>query len=277
MPIVDGQTIQTDLAELGLTGSDVAVHSSLRSFGQVSGGAETVVDALLNVCGTVLVPTFCGIGRTNAPAGDRPAQNAWDYDASDPRTEPIEPFDPAIFDRTSSMDVAEMGQIPAALLQHPGTVRSQHPSVSWAANGSLAQHYTSDHLPDDPNLPLKRLSDSEGLIVLLGVGLTVCTAVHLAEELSGRRPFIRWVLYADGEVRRIREYGCSDGFGNLTQHVETLGKRCTIGGSLAVAYPLKPFIEETASAISSQPGITVCGRAECRCQASMMGGPVEIG
>ena len=274
---ISAQAVQTGLAELGLTGQDVAVHSSLSSFGHVIGGAETVIRALLHVCGTVLMPTFCGIGRTNAPADDRPAQNAWDYQEYNSETEPIVPFDPTAFDRTSGLDVDEMGQIPAALLRHTDTVRSQHPSVSWAANGPLARCYTSAHLPDDPNLPLKRLADTGGRILLMGVGLPECTAVHLAEELAGRRPFIRWVMYADGKVRRVREYGCSNGFARLTSHVEPLATRCTIDRSSAVSYPVKPFVEAISQAIRSQPEITLCGRGECRCQDSVRGGPIDAG
>jgi aminoglycoside 3-N-acetyltransferase len=77
---MDEATIEAGLRELGVQNRDVAVHSSLRSFGHVDGGAQTVVRALLNVCGTVVMPTFCEIGRTNPPPGDRPAQNGWDYE-----------------------------------------------------------------------------------------------------------------------------------------------------------------------------------------------------
>jgi aminoglycoside N3'-acetyltransferase len=45
---------------------------------------------------------------------------------------------PAAFDRRSALDIGEMGQIPAALLRLPDTVRSRHPSVSWAAYGPRA-------------------------------------------------------------------------------------------------------------------------------------------
>lgn len=272
---IDGQAIRNGLAELGLAGKDVAVHSSLSSFGHVIGGAETVVSSLLSVCGTVLMPTFCGIGRTIAPPDDRPLQNAWDYGAHATPAVPDEPFDPAAFDRTSPIDVDEMGQIPAALLQRADTVRSSNPSVSWAAAGPLARYYTSDHLPDDPNLPLRRLSDRGGHILLIGVGLAVCTAVHLAEELAGRRPFIRWVLYADGKVRRVREFGCSDGFPNLTLHVDPIASRCAVGPCRLTSYPAQPFVETIAQVIVAQPEITLCGRQECRCQDSMKGGPVE--
>lgn len=272
---VDEQVIQVGLSELRLTDQDVAIHSSLKSFGHVVGGARTVVRALLDVCGTVLMPTFCGIGRTDPPPDDRPVQNGWDYQTYHYAPKVIVPFDPATFDRTSEVDVAEMGQISAAFLQEKDTVRSQHPSVSWAGNGPLARYYTAEHSPDDPNLPLKRLAETEGYIVLLGVGLSVCTAVHLAEEFAGRKPFIRWVLHADGRIRRVREFGCSDGFIKLPRYVEAIANRSIIGQCHAVSYPAKPFVEAIAQAIRSQPEITLCDRAECRCQDSVRGGPFD--
>ena len=272
---VDAQAIRTGLEELGLAGRDVAVHASLSSFGHVLGGAETVVGALLDVCATVVVPTFCEIGRCNAPPGDRPRQNACNYRGQRSATEPEVLFDPATFDRTSAFDMDEMGQIPGALLGLADTRRSGHPSVSWAANGPMARHYAADHSPDDPNLPLQRLAEAGGHILLLGVDLTECTAVHLAEERIGRRPFIRWVMYTDREIRRVREYGCSDGFAKLAPHVETLATRATIGRCHAVSYPLAPFVEAVAQAIRSHPEITLCGRDGCRCQASMRGGPID--
>ena len=271
----DEHAIHTGLRALGLTGKDVAVHSSLSAFGHVTGGAESVTRALTGVCRTVLMPTFCGIGRTNAPADDRPEQNAWDYLAR--RTEPVERFDPGTFGRTSALDVEEMGQIPAALLRLPDTVRSHHPSVSWAANGALATCFTDGHTPDDPNRPLRRLTEAGGSVLLVGVGLSECTAVHLAEELAGRRPFIRWVLYADGVTRRVREYGCSDGFSRLAPYVEELSTGYNVGRCHLVAYPMRPFLEVISEVIKMQPAITLCGRDGCRCQASMRGGPIEKG
>ena len=270
----DYSLIRTRLADLGLTGKDVAAHSSLRSFGHVEGGADTVVRALLDVCGTVLMPSFCSIGRTNAPDGDRPAQNAWDYSPSNPESNPGRPFDPSAFGPASDIDTEDMGQVAQALLRRRRTMRSQHPSVSWAASGPSAAHYTSDHVPDDPNLPLERLSERDGYILLLGVGLEACTAVHLGEEMAGRRPFIRWVLYADGQVRRVREYGCSDGFGRLAEYVEPLAARTTIGQCAAVSYPVAPFVQTIARIINTRPETTLCGRKECRCVASMLGGPI---
>ncbi|MEW6755444.1 MAG: AAC(3) family N-acetyltransferase, partial [Candidatus Latescibacterota bacterium] len=119
------------------------------------------------------------------------------------------------------------------------------------------------------------LAARRGYVLLLGVGLSACTAVHLGEELAGRRPFIRWVLYTDGTVRRVREYGCSDAFGRLAPCVEALAQRCTIGACRVACYRMAPFVATLSEAIRATPEITLCGRADCRCVASAGGGPLE--
>ena len=59
---LDRATLVRHLTRLGVPcGGLVMVHSSLRSLGHVAGGAETVVDALLETLGpegTLVVPTF---------------------------------------------------------------------------------------------------------------------------------------------------------------------------------------------------------------------------
>ena len=50
------------LRKIGLKQADhIIIHSSLSSFGKVAGGADSVIDALIEVVGkegTVIVPTF---------------------------------------------------------------------------------------------------------------------------------------------------------------------------------------------------------------------------
>lgn len=60
--MVTRNDLMRDLVSLGLPeGGTVMVHSSLRSIGTVEGGADTVVEALLQCLGpegTLVVPTF---------------------------------------------------------------------------------------------------------------------------------------------------------------------------------------------------------------------------
>ena len=272
---VDETEIGDALHRLGLHGQAVAVHASLRSFGHVECGATTVNRALTAICDTVLMPAFCDIGRTNPPPDDRPRQNGWDYDDYQLETAGLIPFNPYKFDRSTALNIAEMGQIAADFLQLEGTVRSEHPSVSWAGHGAEAAWYVAGHSADDPNLPLKRLMARRGFVLLLGVDLASCTAVHLAEEIAGRRPFVRWVQHVDDTIRRVREYGCSDAFPRLAAYVETDARRCPIGNCKAVAYPIDVLVTTLSEIISSQPEITLCGRDLCRCLDAVKGGPIE--
>ena len=253
----------------------VEVHSSLSSFGYVVGGAQSVINALLDVCSTVLMPTFSGIGRTTPPPGDRPLQNGSNYEyVASIQTKEVVPFDPESFGNESGID-AEMGIIPREFLRQSGTLRSKHPSVSWAENGKDAEHFLHLHPPDDPNAPLKRLVEKGGYVLLIGIPLTRCTAVHLAQELAGRRPFIRWTLYKDGVVRRMREYGCSDGFSALEPCVKHLARTVQIGRCKAIAYPIREFVEVGSQKIKESPSITVCPERCERCIDAVKGGPNE--
>ena len=65
-PVTEGvgmQVTQQDIADAatdnGLFGAALCVHSSLSSFGHVSGGACAVVDGMLDAGCTVMAPAFC--------------------------------------------------------------------------------------------------------------------------------------------------------------------------------------------------------------------------
>src|SRR6185503_19260767 len=77
--VVTDRDIQQALRALGLQGRPVCLHSSLRSFGHVIGGAETVIRAFLDEECTVLVPTFSSAFEVAPPSHLEFERNGWNY------------------------------------------------------------------------------------------------------------------------------------------------------------------------------------------------------
>jgi len=267
--VVDEAEIREGLVRAGLQGARLEVHSSLRSFGRVDGGAEAVVSALTKTAELIAVPTFCWDASVRYADRDPIEHNA--AEGPDPLdTRRQIPFDPA----TSGID-ADMGIIAETVARWPGARRSGHPLVSWAAWGAGAEDVVDDHPWNDAFAPINRVAARGGSILMLGVTLTSCTAVHLAEEMAGRRSFIRWALGKDGVVRRARTGGCSEGFDNLLPQLGDVIRETRIGECRVLIAPLAPFLDRVAGIIRRSPEITMCGRKCDRCLAAASGGPAE--
>lgn len=270
MKAVASSDIYQGFKKLGITGERVVVHSSLSSFGELKGGVEALADVILNSFKTVLMPAFCWDSVAAPPQGDRPGQNGCDYSFYDTwGREPV-PF----LVENAGIEPS-MGILSRHFLSLSGVRRSDHPWHSWAAYGDGSAELTEKHPWETANLPLERLADMGGRVVLLGVGLNSCTAVHIAEEKAGRRPFIRWAIDRGGKLRRVRASGCAKGFNGLLPFCKELLVRTEVGNSCVLTAPLNPFIEHLASVILSQPEVTRCATDCIRCRDAILGGPSE--
>ena len=178
------------LRELHLGNAPVIVHASLKSFGEVEGGAQTVINALAGVFPVVLVPTFTY--KTMLIPLTGPEHNAMTYGSGESRNRMAEFFTPRM-----PADPL-MGIIPETLRSHPNAKRSIHPIQSFAGinAGNLLQAQTMA----DPLGPLAALEKDGGWALLMGVNHTVNTSIHYAEKLAGRRQFLRWALTPKGVV-----------------------------------------------------------------------------
>ena len=155
------QRILDDLRELRINpGDSVIVHASLRAVGKVDGGADAVIEALLETVGpegTIVVPTFSH-GRKTSENASIPAADSVATDI--------------------------LGILPERLARHPYARRSSHRALSFTAVGKNAEFLTSNapfHFPLGANSPLARLYQLNGGILLLGVGHEASSAIHLAE------------------------------------------------------------------------------------------------
>ncbi|MEZ5243696.1 MAG: AAC(3) family N-acetyltransferase [Acidimicrobiales bacterium] len=171
-------SILRDLRALGVVAGDtLIVHSSLSSLGWVVGGAQTVVEALLDATtatGTVVVPTQSAGSSDPAGWSNPPVPAEW----FDEIRAAMPVFDPDL------TPTSGMGRIVDCFRGHRSTRRSDHPLVSFAANGAAAAAITEHH-PLSPSLgddsPLGRLYERNAKVLLLGVSHASNTSLHLAE------------------------------------------------------------------------------------------------
>jgi aminoglycoside 3-N-acetyltransferase len=263
------------IGELGLAGRVVCVHSSLRSFGHVEGGAGTVVEAFVAAGCTLVAPTFTYNFMLRSQAGMRPARNgttygtAWDLEES--------PAKNLVYRPQTNEVSREMGRIPAELLLRPGRVRGNHPICSFAAVGPRAREVIDGQDPMNVYAPLAMVARLGGTVVLMGVGLQRLTLLHYAEQAAGRVIFRRWANGQDGKPMMAETGGCSEGFGNLMPVLRPVVTERKVGQSAWLIMPAEQTVHLAAAAIRRQPMITHCGKFTCeRCRDAVAGGPVVI-
>lgn len=263
--------IRDGVRNLSLSGHPLCVHSSLRSFGRVEGGAQAVVDALLAEGCTVMVPSFFWGFAVPPPPHSRPARKGWDYARFEGPTAGVG----RVYTPECTEIDADMGAIPAAVVTMPGRARGGHPLCSFAAVGPVARALVAEQGPLHVYAPLRALAARNGWVVLMGVGLDKMTLIHLAEQMAGRNPFRRWANGPDGRAIEVEVGGCSDGFGNLEPALSAFIRERKVGESMWLVLPARDALEAAAAAIRQNPEVTHCGDPDCdRCNDAVLGGPV---
>jgi aminoglycoside N3'-acetyltransferase len=154
------------LRELGVRNGDVlCVHSSLASLGHVVGGAEALIDALLDAVGgpsegTLMMPTFCMHGSMK------------EY-----------------LDEASGIDLrsapSRVGRLTEVFRVRPGARRSAHPSNPVSAEGALAEALVAGHerspTPYGRETPYGRLGELDNGKVLL-INTIFLSLLHRLQE-----------------------------------------------------------------------------------------------
>lgn len=178
------------LKAMGIKEQDtLLVHSSMKSLGPVEGGADTLIDALMETVseGLLLLPTHTW------------KQMSETYSLFDPQTEPV-----------------CVGIVPEVFRKRPGVVRSLHPTHSMAAYGKDAQDYIKGEenrtTPCAPEGCWGRLKEKKAKILLVGVTHTRNTYIHSIEESFGiperftEQPVRFQVKMPDGSLKEVDMY-----------------------------------------------------------------------
>lgn len=181
------EMLKEQLHKMGLRPTDtLLLHSSMKAIGEVEGGAETVLDALMEYFkeGLLLLPTHTW------------KQMGPDYNVFDPEKEE-----------------SCVGLLTNLFRKREGVVRSLHPTHSMAAFGKNAAEYLAGEencsTPCTPGGCYDRLRSVGGKILLAGVGHERNTFIHSVEEVLNvpnrltDRPETFFVKLPDGSSKKI--------------------------------------------------------------------------
>ena len=156
--IATRDTLAAQLQSLGIRpGGVLLVHTSFRAVAPVDGGPLTLIAALrdaLGPAGTLVMPTMTD-GETR--------------------------FDP------QATPSAGMGITAELFWRQVGVLRSDHPGGSFAAAGPAAATICAPQPlspPHGPDSPVGRVHALGGQVLLVGVGHSENTTLHLAEALA---------------------------------------------------------------------------------------------
>ena len=255
---LSGQRLKTGLTKLGLTKNLVIAHASLKAFGPIEGGAETMLNALLASSRGILMPTFTYKTMLNPEVG--PPRNGIIYGSESDLNKMAEAFHADL-----PADLM-MGVLPEVLRRHPKAKRTSHPIQSFA--GIRAEGILNTQTIHNPLALIGTLADSDGWVLLLGVDHRVNTSIHYGEKLAGRIQFVRWALTRERVVECSGFPGDSEGFNSVAPDVEKYTRRVEIGGALVQAVHLKSLLKVVVQKINEDPFALLCERQDCeRCTA----------
>lgn len=156
---MDKKQFIAELRQIGVReGMDLLVHSSLRRTGSVEGGAEAIIDGLLEAigpAGTLLMPAISSC---------------------------VNPRQPVFHVEKTPSSVGCLAEV---FRQRDGAERSLHPVHSVAGLGPKAGFYTEGHhevnTPWSPGSPYGKVMRNKGWILFLGVTLEVNSCFHALE------------------------------------------------------------------------------------------------
>ena len=199
-------------------GQIVLVHMAMSKLGFVIGGAEAVIQALLEAVGDtgcIMMPSFSNNNGEPSHWQHPPVPESW--------WQPLRDHTPAYNPVTTPS--RGLGVVPELLRTWPGAIRSAHPAFSLAAVGSQADFLTEGHALEEDSgerSPLGKLYALDGYVLLLGVEHWNNSSLHLAEfraNYPGKRNLKTGSAVRMNGERRWVEYetllGYGDDFGEI--------------------------------------------------------------
>jgi aminoglycoside 3-N-acetyltransferase len=238
--------VQAQIEALGVRrGGALLVHTSFRAVRPVEGGPLGLIEALrraIGPVGTLVMPTMTD-GTT----------------VFDPRVTPT----------------ADMGITAELFWRLPGVVRSTHPGGSFAAEGPLAGRICAPAPLSPPHgldSPAGRVYQLDGQVLLLGVGHSENTTLHVAESVA-QVPYSvahPCIVEVDGVPQRVlvpETDHCTRGFRRLDGWLAARGlqREGTVGHATARLVSSRDVVAVAVEHLAQDPLVFLCARDQ-RCE-----------
>jgi len=251
----DARALTSVLGDFGVPRDGVlVVHSAIGVLSRRGYRADNMIERLLELVpdGGLFMPTMTW--RTVTPE-----QPVWDEIATPSHT----------------------GVLSEVFRKDYSTVRSIHPTHSVAGWGPKAQAIVMrHHLDDTPvsaNSPYGLMRGDAAVILLLGVGLESCTAIHLAEETVAPGVYLRPAAQSElyecrdrrgcvHQVRTRRHRRLERNFPRFGPALEAKGllKTGELDGCRYTHVTLRDLLGAVFTALADDPHATLRDRPELR-------------
>lgn len=244
-----------DLRALGVASGDLLnAKVSLKSIGNVVGGADALLEALLEAvgsAGTIVTDSFV----TAYPL-------------------PLSPEDAGRVSDSKTPSYA--GALANAMIRHPKALRSGHPIQKFAAVGARAKELTEGHGPGSYAYDVLRVMAEEGGRNLkigpeektVGVGTTHVAIGMLKLRQRRRRAGVRYVDASGRTATFERDWAgaCARGFVNFMSHYRRAGAILSegrIGLAESKITDMKSTLEVELELLRKDPAFFTCPDPAC--------------
>lgn len=261
------EDIKKALIELGIKSDDaILLHSSLSGCGNITGGADAILDAFIETVadeGCVISPVFARpyIGFEGWP---------------NPRRT-FRPFDP------NDTRPVWVGAVPKTIMKRPDHKRSRHVSHPWAGFGKKADFCLNAHSelepPTNDNSPLGKALELSGKVVFFGCGLASSTFLHYL-EYKAKSNFLQCAIVKiknpDGTYRTEMIKDNLPGHRDFYDHKGLTSKfytraiekglkinKVNFGIGEIYSIDLKDFYEIGMKLFEEDPNIVLCDKENC--------------
>ncbi|ULH15790.1 AAC(3) family N-acetyltransferase [Deinococcus sp. KNUC1210] len=238
---VTPRQLDEGLSALGLDGSQhVIVHSSLKSFGLLEGGASTLLHELGRHTATLAAPAFSYQTLLRGP--DSPIHAQFHRDTRVSR---------------------DIGRLPQSMVEQSEALRSSHPALSFVALGQEAAFITGQQSLGSPYAPIGALYDLDGYALLIGVDHSSNTSIHYGEHVAGMPLLTRYVPQ-NGVAVPSAFPNCSADFETLAPYLQP--STVYVGKSRLRLYRVRALVDATVRLLTQDPEALLCTYPSCRCQ-----------